>query len=152
MLKRHKKRTDKGIPHASRLPHIRPANRHSHRPDDKLSGARREQSESETEYGIEREMNEPAVGKQRAVLLHEGGKGGETAAETRGEEHAQVGVHDVSALKQCVEHTYDKTSEHIDNHCAPRETGGDTGLHCVREHVSRHSSRKAPGTYKQQYS
>lgn len=53
-------------------------------------------------------MNEPAVGKQRAVLLHEGGEGGETAAETRGEEHAQVGVHDVSALKQCVEHTYDK--------------------------------------------
>lgn len=99
-------------------------------------------------------MNEPAVGKQGAVL-HEGGEGGETAAETRGEEHAQVGVHDVSALKQCVEQTYDKTSEHIDNHCAPRETGGDTGLHCVREHISRLFATppaKPPGTYKQQYS
>lgn len=119
------------MPHASRLPHIRPANRHSHSLDNKLSGKCREQSECETEYGIEREMNEPAVGKQGAVLLHEGGEGGETATETRGEEHAQVGVHDVSALKQCIEQTYDKTSEHIDNHCSPRETGGDTGLHRV---------------------
>ena len=140
------------MPHASRLPHIRPANRHSHSLDNKLSGKCREQSECETEYGIEREMNEPAVGKQGAVLLHEGGEGGETATETRGEEHAQVGVHDVSALKQCIEQTYDKTSEHIDNHCSPRETGGDTGLHRVREHVSRHSSRKASGSYKQQHS
>ena len=140
------------MPHASRLPHIRPTNRHSHSLDDKLSGKCREQSECKTEYGIEREMNEPAVGKQRAVLLHEGGEGGETAAETRGEGHAQVGVHDVSALKQCVEQTYGEASENIDNHCSPRETGGYAGLHSVREHVSRHSSRKASGSYKQQHS
>ena len=111
-----------------------------------------EQAAEDAEDGVERGVAHFALRYQGEGLEREGGEGGETAAETRGEEHAQVGVHDVSALKQCVEQTYDKTSEHIDNHCAPRETGGDTGLHRVREQISRHSSRKAPGTYKQQYS
>ena len=69
-------------------------------------------------------MNEPAVGKQGAVLLHEGGEGGETAEEAGSKQAVSHRERFSAAFHGSLQQAHEKTAEHVDAEDAEREGHG----------------------------
>ena len=83
-----------------------------------------QQTQYDAESRVENEIEEFLIPQQHEVLVHERGKSREPAAQSHGEEQAQVPVKHVAPLEQPVEETDQETTRDVDEEC-PRGKGHD---------------------------
>lgn len=98
-----------------------------------MSQASGGESESETQRRVEDKMREVAVLEKRKVFVNEGGECREPAAQSYGQEHAQVGIHQVAALENSVQQADRQATQYVDRQCSERERRSGFPLHPARE-------------------
>ena len=87
--------------------------------------------------------------KHLQAFVGKGGEGGESSAQTGGEEQTPRMAGRTVSAEQGIEHPDDKASHEVHHQCAPRKTLRTGMLHSRREEVSQCASHEATQAYDQ---